>query len=120
MATGTAGRPTERGGQRGMVTIEVALASIGLAALVGGGVLVTGAVLRAAQCQVAATEIARQQARGDAEAVARARADAPAGAHVTIATAGGVTRVSVEFQADVGPLRWPIEAHAQVIDEAGR
>lgn len=103
-----------------MVTVEVALASIGLAALIGGGIVVMGAAFRAAECQVAATEIARQHARGDEVAVARARADVPRGARVSISSAGGATEVRVELVAEVGPVRWPVEARARVIDEPGR
>ncbi|WP_232549105.1 hypothetical protein [Propioniciclava soli] len=108
-----------RRGQRGMVTVEVALASIGLAVLVGGGFTVAHAGFRMVECQVAANEIARQQARGDAAAVRRATADAPEGASVAVRTVDGRAEVEVGWRAAWGPVVWPVAARAAVIEEPG-
>lgn len=101
-----------------MVTVELAFASLlGAAVLVIAiGVVVSG--FRLAQCQVTANEVARQMARGDAQAVAAASADRPEGSLVTTATDDGVSTASVTCDAAVGPLRVPLEAHAEVVTEA--
>ncbi|WP_300079186.1 TadE family type IV pilus minor pilin [Propioniciclava sp.] len=104
-------------GERGLVTVEAAFVSIGVAAAVGAAIGVTGGAFQLAQCQLTANEVARQAARGDDAAVARAKADAPRGARVTIGEQGGVTRVTVALDVGVGPVRVPVEASAQVIDE---
>lgn len=103
--------------QRGMVTVELAMASLGLAAVLAAGVGATSGVLAWAQCQVTANEVARQAARGDAAGVARARADAPPGAAVTVTAVGGATVVEVTVVAEVGPLSLPLTATARVLEE---
>lgn len=112
--------PTDRSGGRehGMVTVEVAAASLALAAVALFCVAVFGAVFQLGMCQVTANEVARQQARGDAAAVARASADAPVGARVEIGREGGATVVSVSLDAGVLAWRVPLVARARVIDEA--
>ncbi len=105
------------GRERGMVTVEMAAASLVLAAVTLFCVAVFGAVFQLGLCQLTANEVARQQARGDAAAVARASADAPVGARVETRREGGATVVTVALDATV--LRWrvPLAAQARVIDE---
>ena len=104
--------------QRGMVTAELACASVLVAGLIGGAVGTTAAVVQWAACQQTAVEVARQVARGDDAATARARADAPRGAVVEVARKDGSTVVRVALTASIGPISLPLEAFATVIDEA--
>lgn len=106
-----------RAAGRGMVTVELALASVLLAAVLAGCVLAAGAMFRLAQCQLTANEVARQQARGDAAGVARAREDAPAGARIELRREAGVVVVTVELEARIGPAEVPLTATARVIEE---
>lgn len=88
-----------RHGDAGMVTAELALGAGALAVLF---TLLVGMIwVLAAQfgCENAATEIARQEARGDRVAVAAARARLPHGARVSIDRAGGGAAVTVELEA---------------------
>ena len=101
-----------------MVTVETAFATLFLAVVLAGVLLVGGAALVQGQCQATANEVARQAARGDAAAVARASADAPAGASVTTRRTGGAVVVEVRWEAPLGPVTWPLSASAQVLEEA--
>lgn len=103
-----------------MVTVETALASVGVAVAVAAAIGVTGGAFRLAQCQLTANEVARQQARGDAAAVARASADAPTGARVRVSERDGVAHVTVTLEVGMGPVRVPVETSARVIAEARR
>jgi hypothetical protein len=85
--------------ERGMVTAELAVASLLVAvvvAVIGWLAAVVGLALR---CQDTAWEVARQEARNDTAAAGRARAAAPPGAHVQVARGGGRVEVVVELQA---------------------
>lgn len=104
-------------GARGMVTVEVAALSLLLTLVLVGALGVVAATFRLAECQVTANEVARQHARGDATAVARATGDRPAGSVVTVNTDGDVTHVTVACDAIVGPARVPLEATARVVVE---
>ena len=82
-----------------MVTAELALASIGAAVacvLVAWVLALVGLLLR---CQATVVEVARQEARGDSEAVARVLAARPDGARVTISHDDGRVRVRIELAA---------------------
>jgi hypothetical protein len=82
-----------------MVTAELAFASIGaaLACVVLAWVLaLVGLLLR---CQATVVEVARQEARGDREAVARVLAERPDGARVSIAHDRSRVRVRLELAA---------------------
>lgn len=106
---------------RGMATVELALISLVAAAGLGLCIWLLGAMMLLNHCQVTANEVARQQARGDAAAVARAVAGGPAGARVSRSSAAGATVVTV--RADAGFGTWfsvPVEARASVLDEVGR
>jgi hypothetical protein len=105
---------------RGMVTAELAVAT--LAALVIMLLLSWGIYLMVVQvrCIDTAAEVARQAARGDDAAVARARREAPAGARVRIARSEGLVRVDVSVVAK--PLTdqlvgVPLRARAEVVPE---
>ena len=87
-------------GDRGMVTVETAFATLFLAGALALAILVGGAAFVLGQCQVTANEVARQSARGDAAAVARATADAPAGAQVVNRREGGASVVDCGGGAD--------------------
>ena len=103
--------------ERGMVTVEVALG------LLSGGLAVTVVVwlvaVLVAQTQIfdTASEVARQAARGDDAAVARAKDDALDGAQVNDEVIDGAVRVTVTYDArPFGPsfLTVPLSATATV------
>ena len=103
-----------------MVTAELAVAT--LAALVIMLLLSWGIYLMVVQvrCIDTAGEVARQAARGDDAAVARARREAPAGARVKIARSEGLVRVSVSVVARPLTKRLvgvPLQARAEVVPE---
>ena len=106
--------------QRGMVTAEFAFASL---AMVGAVVLIAWlltVVMLLAQCQGLAGEVARQAARGDRSAVAKALADRPPGADVQVSAAGGQVHVRVALNARPW-APWlpgvPLRADATVLEE---
>ena len=109
-----------RAQDRGMVTAELAVAT--LAALVIMLLLSWGIYLMVAQvrCIDTAAEVARQAARGDDAAVARARREAPVGARVQIARGEGLVRVNVSVVARPLTKRLvgvPLRARAEVVPE---
>ncbi len=111
---------TRRARDRGMVTAELAVAT--LATLVIMLLLSWGIYLMVVQvrCIDTAAEVARQAARGDAAAVARARREAPAGARVQIARSEGLVRVTVNVVARPLTKRLvgvPLQARAEVVPE---
>lgn len=106
-------------GTRGMVTVEVAAASLALSVVAVACLWLAAAAFQLGHCQVTANEVARQHARGDTAAAARAGADAPAGARVDVNRGGGLTVVVVSLEARVGPFSWPMSAEARVLDEVG-
>jgi len=111
---------TRRAQDRGMVTAELAVAT--LAALVIMLLLSWGIYLMVVQvrCIDTAGEVARQAARGDDAAVARARREAPAGARVQISRGEGLVRVKVNVVARPLTTRLvgvPLQARAEVVPE---
>lgn len=106
-------------GQRGMVTVETAFAALFVAGALALAIVVAGAAFVLGQCQVTANEVARQAARGDAAAVARASADAPSGAEVASRREGGAVVVEVTWRFTLGSVSWPLVARAQVLEEQG-
>lgn len=88
-----------RRAQRGFTTIELAIGLISLT--MAAGVLVFAAQLLVLQlrCVDSATEIARQEARGDVRRVAAAEANLPPGATVHRERHGDLAQVSVELSA---------------------
>jgi hypothetical protein len=105
---------------RGMVTAELAvttLAAFAVLTMMCWGIYVVVTQLR---CVDAAAAVARQAARGDDSAVAKAKAAAPSGATITVDRRPKLVTVTVRVKAH--PLgRWlasvPLEAHAQVVPE---
>lgn len=82
-----------------MVTAELAFASL---AMVGAVVLIAWLLtllMLLAQCQSVAGEVARQEARGDRSAAARAIAQRPPGAAVRVSTVRDQIRVQVVLDA---------------------
>lgn len=105
--------------ERGMVTVELALVSL----LVGGALVLAGWVLAQLVafdlCQVTANEVARQAARGDDAAMARALADRPADAEVTLADGGGAVAVTCRLTPRLlGVPVASLDAGATVLAEA--
>ena len=105
---------------RGMVTAELAVAT--MAAFVVLTMMCWGIYLVVTQlrCVDAAAAVARQAARADAAAVAKARAGAPTGATIMIDKRPNLVTVTVRVKAR--PLgRWmagvPLQARAQVVPE---
>ncbi len=103
-----------------MVTAELAFACLGAAlacVLLAWVLALVGLLLR---CQATAVAVARQEARGDRAAVARALSDRPRGAIVTVRHDGKRVQVSVELAARpwAGWLPTvPLEAAAVVLPE---
>jgi len=103
-----------------MVTAELALGSG--AAILLAVLLAWGLGLGVAQLAIAdtAAEVARQAARSDEDAVARARADAPDGAMIMIVQHDGYVVVTVSLDVRPLGLRLPpitLTASAQVLQE---
>lgn len=103
-----------------MVTAELAVAT--LAALAVLLLLSWGIYLMVLQirCIDTAAEVARQAARGDDAAVARAKREAPPGAQVGIHRSAGLVRVEVRVVArplaqDLAAV--PLHAGAEVVPE---
>lgn len=82
-----------------MVTAELAFASLAMVAAVVLIAWLLTLLMLLAQCQQVAAEVARQEARGDHSAVAKALADRPAGAAVRVDTVSGQVRVEVALEA---------------------
>jgi hypothetical protein len=105
---------------RGMVTAELAvtiLAAFAVLTMMCWGIYLVVTQLR---CVDAAAAVARQAARADDAAVAKAKAGAPSGATITIEKRPSLVTVVVRVRAR--PLgRWlvavPLEARAQVVPE---
>ena len=114
------GRPGRVGTQRGMVTAELAFASLGAAAagVVLAWVLTLVALL--VRCHDTAAEVARQEARADRSAVAQAIADRPSGAEVSIRHDDELVIVQVQLAARPW-VEWlppvPLSVSASVVRE---
>ena len=108
--------------QRGMVTVEMAFAALGIGVLI---VVCTGLVavgLAQIQCNDAAAQIARQVARDDLEAVAQIKARLPQSALVSITQES--RQVEVEVTITVRPWgKWlpaiSLTGRACVLHESG-
>lgn len=105
-----------------MVTAELAVASLLVAVVIVVLAWLAVVVGLAARCQDTAWEVARQEARGDTEAVRRARTAAPPGARVAVARHAG--QVSVVVDLDARPwVAWlpavPLRLRAVVLAEPG-
>lgn len=109
-----------RTGQRGMVTVEAAAASLALAGVAAAGLWLAGAAFQLGHCQLTANEVARQYARGDTVAARRAAADAPHAARITSRNDAGQTVVTVAVDVAMGWWSLPVSAEARVLDEARR
>lgn len=113
---------TGPGGDRGMATAELAVAM--LAALAVFVTMCWGltAAVTDIRCLDTAAAVARQAARADPVAVARAKAAAPRGATVRVQRSGERVRVVVELRLRP-PGRWlpalPLRAQAEVAAEPG-
>jgi hypothetical protein len=115
-------RGADEGGskERGMVTAELAvttLAAFAVLTMMCWGIYLVVIQLR---CVDAAAAVARQAARADGAAVAKARTGAPTGATIMIEKRPNLVTVTVRVRAR--PLgRWmagvPLEARAQVVPE---
>ncbi len=106
--------------RRGMVTAELAvtiLAALALLTMLCWGIYLIVMQLR---CEDTAAAVARQAARGDAAAVRKVKAAAPAGATVIVERRRELVTVTVRLSAR--PLAdWlvtvPLSAQAQVVPE---
>lgn len=106
--------------QRGMVTAELAFASIGAALACVALAWVLALVALFLRCQDTAAEVARQEARADHAAVRTAIADRPEGARVSVSSHGEQVTVRVDLAARPW-LAWlptvPLSASATVLRE---
>ena len=110
------GEMDERG-ERGLVTVELAMSVLWLSSLLVCCILAANAVFGWASCQLTANEVAREHARGDSAAVSRLIAAAPERARVEVRTVDGVSVVEVHRVALIGPASVPLLATASVIGE---
>ncbi|HRA75534.1 MAG TPA: TadE family type IV pilus minor pilin [Propionicimonas sp.] len=105
-----------------MVTAELALGMLFVAAATAVAAWVVTVLGVLVQCQDAAAEVARQEARGDTVAAARARADRPPDSRVSITRSGRSIEVTVQVEtrpwADWLPAV-PLKATAIVLAEDG-
>jgi len=103
-----------------MVTVELALASVGAAAALVLIAWVLSVVMLWGACHDLATGVARQEARGDAAAVAKILSQRPRGAEVTTRREDGRVVVVVDLAARPW-AEWlpsiPLHAEASVIAE---
>jgi hypothetical protein len=108
------------GGERGMVTLELALASLGAAAVMVVLAWVLTVIVLLVRCQDTATGVARQEARGDAAASAAVASRRPEGARVGIGRGHGEIHVVVDLEARPWAT-WlpaiPLSASAMAIPE---
>ncbi len=104
--------------ERGMASVELAFAVVGLSMAVGVAVWFVVALGVLGQCQTTANEVARQHARGDSAAVARVVAAGPSGASVSYTRSKGFVEVLVSKQMRLGPwVSLPLQARASVAEE---
>lgn len=107
--------------QRGMVTAELAVGLLAVAVVISMVAGLAGVLLLQARCTDAASEIARQAARGDDAAVARAAADLPTGAVVDRARRGGIVVVTVRLPVQLANLPLiELSATARTVVEPGQ
>lgn len=107
--------------EAGMATVELAVATLGIGVLTVVAALLISVGLLQVRLYETAAEVARQEARGDAAAVARSMADRPVGAQVSV-TRGSM--VTVVVRLDARPWgSWlpaaPLSASASVLAEEG-
>ena len=107
--------------ERGMATAELAMISVVVAMVAALVVWLLSALMMLNLCQITANEVARQDARGDRAAAARAERDAPRGARVQRSRVAGAVVVEVTADARFGTLgSVPVSARARVLDEGPR
>lgn len=103
--------------ERGMVTVELAVASLGATVVL----MLLAGVLHVVVLQMrlgdVAAETARQAARDDAVAVERARRGAPDGTVVTIDERAGQVHVRAELPAPIPVGELTLSADAWVVAE---
>lgn len=101
--------------ERGMVTVELAIASLILVAVAAGMIGVFGVVVAQVRCIDAAAEIARQTSRGDQSAVERITRNTPPNSRVTtVRTTTGMVEVTVTAPVKLMP-GWVV-----TVDVSGR
>lgn len=105
-----------------MVTAELGLGSLLLAAAVVVVVWLLAVLGLLVRCQSTAWEVARQEARDDRAAVQRARSEAPEGARIDVRKGSGQVTVVVQLAArpwtDWAPVV-PLQASAVALLEPG-
>ena len=100
---------------RGMVTVELAIGLLTMAIVAVVGAFVVSMVVVQTRCGDTASAIARQLARGDEDAAARARSNAPPGAAIQVTRTRDHVRVTVgvvERLGRIGPLHLSSQAEA--------
>jgi hypothetical protein len=105
---------------RGMVTAELAVTTLAAFALLTAMCWGMYLVVTQLRCVDAAAAIARQAARGDTAAIAKAKAATPSGATIAIDKRPNLVVVSVRVKArSLAPwlVAVPLQARAQVVPE---
>ncbi|OZD47363.1 hypothetical protein CH252_21010 [Rhodococcus sp. 06-1477-1B] len=102
-----------RGGERGAVTAEFAVALPAVMIVLALGVGVLGSVATTVRVQQVTAEAARLLGRGDAQALARI---AEVGATATVDRSGGVVCVTASAPVPLGLPLPPVAARACALD----
>lgn len=85
--------------ERGMVSVEVAIAVMLTAVMTIGLSYLVALVIQLGELQATAGEVARQQARGDVPAARSAQRDAPPGTSVQVNSSGPDVLVVAELRS---------------------
>ena len=104
-------------GERGMVSVELAIGVLAMALVALVGAFTISMAVVQGRCGDTAAAVARQLARGDRQEADRARASAPRGAAVQVTTSGSRVRVTVsltERLGRIGPVRLSAAAEAAI------
>lgn len=105
---------------RGMVTAELAVGLLAVALVISMAAGLAGTLQLQARCIDSASEIARQIARGDDAAAARASRDVPEGAVVSHRRSGDQVVVTVRMPVRLANLPlFELSATARTIVEPG-
>lgn len=113
-------RPPDRR-ERGMVTAEIALGTLAVIMVAVAIAWLIGGLTQQVRCADVASEVARQEARGDRAAADRARGRAPRGASVETVREGGqvVTTVRLDYRPLEAAPAVSLRARSVVLLEPG-
>lgn len=107
-------------GQRGMITVELAIGLLVVALAMAVAAFTVSLIAVQTRCGDTAAAVARQLARGDATGAAGARATAPRGARVQVASTSSTVTVTVSVDESLGRLGpFHLAARSEAVLEPG-